>query len=361
MSMSWRRKTIGSAAIVVLVAGSAVASLPASAGARAVQARPSAAKVTGLSFDPAIQTILSNTHKKLQVRLFASESIESTGSATSAGVTVSRNGVPETHNWNFSLTNGTLTFNPATGKGSLKTKKELLPYAMATLSLKATGKKQTTKCGTQKTIDQPVKVSGTFWFDTRSGKHGWGKVTSKHLSGKTFVIYEIGKPGTCGGGFVFPCGAGLDWDVFHSQTGTINQTSFSGSIVKVGKKTLRTIFASRNTQLSKPKNASRGDETEVADNNQVFKVSKAGLATLTVKGVGPLSGSATLSSSLPGETGSPESCGKSGHTETSTDWQVAYTNGKSPLEVHEQIEGAYKVPNIGSDSFENSIDKTVVN
>ncbi len=361
MNMSWRRKTIGSAAIVVLVAGSAVAALPASAGARAAHARPAAAKINTLSFDPALQTILSNTHKKLQVRLFAAESSEFGSSASSAGVTVSRQGVPETHNWNFGLTNGTFTFDPATGKGSFKTKKQLEPYGMATLSLKATGKKKTTKCGTENTIDQPVKVTGTFWFDTRSGKHGWGKVTSKHLSGNTLVIYETGKSDTCGPPFVLPCSAGLDWDVFHSQTGTINQTAISGSIVKVGKKTVRTIFTSRNTQLSKPKNATRGDETDVTDNNQVLAVSGGGLATLTVKGSGVLTGSATLSSSMPGEAGSPESCGKTGHTETSTDWQVSYTNGKSPLAVHEQIEGTYKLPNMGPGNFENSIDKTVVN
>jgi hypothetical protein len=361
MKMSLHRRVLSTGAIVAVVVASGVAISPAASGAGRVSARPAAAKLAEMSFDPAIQVLKSSTHKKLQVGLFASETIETGGSGTSVSVRVSRKGVPEQHSWAFSLANGSLKFNPATGKGSIKSKKQLAPYAAVSFTFHGTGKKHVTTCKTEKSYNQTVAVSGSFSFDTRSGKHGWGKVKAKHLSGKTTIFYETGTPASCGGGFVIPCSAGISWEAFHSQGTSVNETSMAGDI-STGKKVHDLLFADRNIALSKPKYATRSDTMDIPDNKMSLNISGTNKATLTVKGVGPITGSVTMASPMPGFTGSPEACGKGTHTQTNTSWPVTYKNGKSPLAVHEQIEGTYKVPNLLNVSTgEDSISKTVVN
>jgi hypothetical protein len=257
---------------------------------------------------------------------------------------------------------GSVTYSPAKGKGSITTAAQLAPFAKVDLVLKATEKKKTTTCGTYTTVTQPVTVKGVVSFDTRStGKHRWGKVGSKKkrtFSGKSAVTYETGTFDSCGGsGYVTPCQASVEWSAYRQGSG-INETGVSGTFSGNGKSN-PVLFAFRNVSLKKPKGATREDTLTARDKKMTFSMS-GGKATVKVGAAGPISGSATLSSPKVGQSfGNP--CGSAGKTETTTSWVVPFTNGKSPLTVHEQIEGSYRLKNIPySDTGTTSIDRQTV-
>jgi hypothetical protein len=351
---------------LLMAAGMAGLSMPASAVPSTMGTKPAAAKLDSLSFEPAIQLLKSTTGKRLQIRLGAGVTVQDGKSYTNADVTVSRNDVPEMHSWSFRLTDGSLRFNPTTGKGSVKSGSQLDPFAKIALTLTASGKPRTVTCGTFKAVTQPVSVTGSFSFDTRStGKNRWGDVatTRDHgLSGKSDIVYDTGTFQSCtGGGFTLPCTADVSWNVFKQQgANPIDLVALSGTIQKVGAKTSSKLFASRNVAISRPKDTVRVDSTTVTDKKMVLTISASDKATMKVGAAGPLTGSAMLTSPQPGVV-STDSCGTSGQTETNTNWNVTYTNGKSPLTVHEQIEGSYRLPNLAfNDSGEDAIDKNTV-
>jgi hypothetical protein len=345
------RRIIVAAAAVGIAVGSGMAALPSVAGA---SARPAAAQVDGFSFSPGLLHLKSSTHKALQVSVFVDQSLQSGHTFSNADVTISTKGSPESHEWSFQLTNKSLKFNPATGKGTLKTGKQLKPFGSLKLTFKAVGKPHVTKCHTFKTVNQGAKSSGGFVFNTRSsGKHKWGKVARHGALAKGFITYETGPFASCGNTFTPPCQSGISWSASKSQTTGVNETSFDGSI---GKRSM--LFATRNTSLNKPKNAIRSDTVNVADNHMHFSV-KGGKATVKVGGSGHVTGGATIAAPHSGSA-FPLPCGKNGKTENTTSWQAAYKNAKSPLSIHEQIEGPLKLPNLGASADRAAIDKTTV-
>jgi hypothetical protein len=343
------RRIVVAAAAVGIAVGSGIAALPSVAGAR-----PAAAQLDGFSFGTGVLHLKSSSHKTLNVSVFVDQSVQSGHTFSNANVTVSTKGSPESHEWTFSLTNKSLTFNPATGKGTVKTGKQLKPYGSLKLKFRTTGKAQVSKCHTFKTINQRAKGNGAFAFNTRSsGKHKWGKVARHGAVGKGFLTYETGPFASCGNTFTPPCESGISWNASKSSSSGINETSFNGSISKRS-----TLFVSRNTSLKKPKNADRFDTISLVDKHMSFKV-KAGKATVKVGGSGHVTGGATLTSPNPGSA-FPLPCGKHGKTENTTSWQASYKNAKSPLSVHEQIEGPLKLPNLGVSTGRVNIDKTTV-
>lgn len=342
MTRILRRRAVASGAVVALIVGAGVATLPAAA-----VARPAAVKLDGLSFLPAVQSLTSNTHKTLRVQLGSTVTKQSGTTSTSLNVTVTRHGTPEMHAWYFNLKNGSLSYSPARGKGSLHVGSQVEPYSKITLSLTATGKKHVSTCQTYKTITQPVKVRGAFSFDTRSkGKGRWGKVggsAKRTFAGRSEVVYETGLFHACTGNFVFPCSSEISWSAVHSGTAD-NEVALSGGITKVHGKNHGRLFATRNVSLSKPKGALRSDSVNITDNRMTFIVSSS-KASIRLGASGPVSGSATLISPAAGQAFSIP-CGKAGKMEIDTSWHAPYKNGKSPLAVHEQIEGSIRLPNI---------------
>jgi hypothetical protein len=357
MTTSWRRRGLAVSAVAALLLGTGVATLPAVAVTKAP-----APQLDGLSFLPAVQSLTSNTHKTLRVSLGAALTIQGGSKFTSMNVMVTRKGVPEMHTWFFDLKNGSLAFNPATGKGSLRAGTQAEPFSKVALSLVATGKKHTVTCGTFKTITQPVKVAGIFTFDTRStGKGRWGKVgrnVKRTFTGKSDVLYETGLFQTCGGGPpAIPCSATITWSAFHQGAG-VNEVSMSGTIRSVHGKSASMLFASRNVAIAKPKNTVRTDTTNLADHRMTFVVSK-GKASVHVGASGPFTGSVALISQSAGSAFSIP-CGVS-KTESVMSWTAPYKNGKSPLTVHEQIEGPIRLPNIPlSSTSPASIDRDTI-
>lgn len=342
MKRTWMRRGLSSGAAVTLLVGLGLTALPSAA-----VAKPAAAKLDSLTVVPAVQSLTSSTHKHLHLSLAASESNQNGATSSATDVTVTRVGAPEQHLWVFQLKSGSVSFNPSTGKGKLSFGSQIEPFGKVNLSLVRQGKKKVFTCGTFKTTTQPVKVSGVLGFDTRStGKNKWGKVGStkkrRTLTGKSVVTYQTGTPNnTCTGNFVFPCASGINWNSFKSNpANNAESTSFAGSVR--GAQSM--IFTSRNVSLKKPKNAFRQDSANIKDRHMKFTV-KGGKATVTLGAQGPITGSAKLTSPQSGRM-SPLPCGKAGKVEHQTSWSSAYKNGKSPLTVHEQIEGSIRLPNL---------------
>ena len=353
MITSGRRRALSSGAVVTLLLGVGLAASSPSA-----VAKPTAKTFNSLTFQTSQQLLNSSTHKKLFVAIYANEQTSSAQTSSFANVSVSRKGFAENHGWSFSpFKVGSLKYNPSTGKGSLNSGKQLGPFGKLALRMKASGKAHVQHCGTMNITTQPVNVQGAWTFNTRTkGKSGWGKVKvgrSHHFHGANSIVYNTGTPDQCGNNFVLPCFKGVTWSAFKQAAGT-NNTSLGGNISKHS-----TLFASRNVALKKPSIAHRSDSVNVPG-KMSFKQAK-GKATVSVGAKGPVSGSARLL----GPKSSPPSgfpCGRNPQrTQTSTSWSASYKNGKSPLTVHEQIEGNIKLPNLHvSSSGETSINKSTV-
>jgi hypothetical protein len=337
---------------VLIATASVLLGLTVSGVSLAAPAKP-APTPRSISFDLATLTLSSTTHKQLHVSFSASESSTGGQHAESAGIAVTRKGLAEFHDWDFALKKGSLKFNPASGKGSLKVGAALRPYAAMTLTFTATGKKHTTVCHSSRTVMQPVTVHGSFSFNTRStGAGRWGKV-SKHAAhsfgGKSEVSEQFGDLQFCGLTRE-PCMSDISWS--GEKTAGANFTSIEGSRQKVNGKTHTEISAFRNVSLNKPKGAERFDSLTVPDKHMTFTFA-AGLPTVQVGAGGAVTGSASLVSTTPSSPFSI-SCGKSG-TEVTNQWAAPYKNGKSPLTVHEQIEGPFKLPNLPADIDQDTV------
>jgi hypothetical protein len=338
-------------ALASLLIGLSVVGLPGAAAAKP------APVPDGISFGASIQAMTSTTHKHLRISLSASESSSDGTHFESADVDVMRAGASENHGWEFKLKEGSLRFSPGTGKGSLTTGSQLNPFATISLKLIATGKKHTVVCHTSRTVNQPVKVTGVFSFDTRStGKSRWGKVGGSHrrtFKGKSVVTEQFGPLQFCGGATTNPpCISDASWSVLKEGSG-IDEVDLSGTIAKVGGKTRKTVTAFRNVSLAKPKGATRFDSISTIDKHMTFSVSGAGLAAFHIGAGGAVTGSAGLVSTVAGSS-FPLGCGKKA-TQTTTQWDAPYKNGKPSLVLHEQIEGNYRMANqsgiIDQDTF----------
>jgi hypothetical protein len=342
------RRALATGSAAALVVGVALSAAPAAPAA----ARPNATKLASFTVSVALQTVKSSTHKTLRVFIGGSNSSDGGGNAS---FSVSAKGTSESHFWSFPLNGSSVAYNPGTGKGSIKTGKQAKPYGTLDLTLKANGKKQVTNCHGLSSVVQPVSVKGSWSFNTRSkGKHKWGKAGGHgKLHGKSSVSYTTGSSTQSCGGTGFPCFAGTSWSAQH-PVGTRSRTSISGSVSKHS-----SVTGSRFVALAKPKGASRSDTVFTSDRHVKFSV-KNGKATVKVGPDHGISGSATLAASQAGQPSSPFACGKGSKVEKTTRWQTPYKNGKAPLTVHEQIEGAIKVPDQSASSFNASISKTTV-
>jgi hypothetical protein len=342
------RRVLTIGAVASLVVGFGVASFPPTAVAKPART------VESITLNAAAQTLLSTTHKKLQVAVFVNRINEGGSPFASADITVTRHGLPENHTWTFDVTNGSLTYSPSTGKGSLKTGSQLEPFGQLTLRLTAVGKKSTASCKGSATVSQRVKVRGVLSFDTRStGKGRWGTVggsTKVTFSGSSYVGYQLGPFQDCN--HAAPaCVSDVSWTA-TKEGSSGNELSLSGSFTKVGGKTVKTIEAVRDTRLATPKHAIRVDSVQLSGAKMTF-AKKKGIASVHIGASGGVTGSASLVSPTAGSSYS-EQCGHH-HTQKVTSWVAPYRNGKTPLTVVEQVEGDFRVPNLSG-----SIDKDSV-
>jgi hypothetical protein len=360
VTRTWRARAVTGTAAAILVAGLGVSALPGVAAARPSVVKPAAAaKPSQIEFLPAVQSLRSTSHTTLHARLSAAW--EEGVAETSLSVTLTRKGTPEIHSWLFELKNGALAFSPSTGKGSLKAGTQLMPYGKVSLTLTAIGNKHVVTCGTFKTVTQPVRARGVLSFNTHStGKHRWGTVggSVRTFGGTNVVSYELGAFQSCSGPFEVPCTSLISWQASTHGAG-VNSVSIGGTISTFKGRTRREVFANRTVSLKKPKNASRTDSLEVADQHMAFSESK-GKASVRIGASGLLTGSASLISPSTALPPVSFSCGNVAKTQHETSWRVPYKNGKSPLAAHEQIEGSIRLPNISLASQQATVTRETV-
>jgi len=240
--------------------------VPASSGAAVASQRPSdsraaessAVQYTGLSSSFLSVKASNGVRLKLGVSAF-----ESTQGTASTSVTLT-NGVDdvsgETHTWSFTIPRSDFKFSSKTGNGSLKTKRELKSFgslALAFVKKSQTKAPCTDGTGTKTTVTGTL--SGTAFFNTKTGSKGWGQVGSKHqkLTFKAPNDVTLLSPGCpLGTGGQSACVKGLEWNATYN---TATQVSVFGQVTKDGKKTTSTATISRSISLPSPKGAQRED------------------------------------------------------------------------------------------------------
>lgn len=319
--LSWRRTAAGSAILLIAAA--------LSVGTASTSATAGPPKVTGFSIYASQTNVRTTTGKKLRLDVFASR--EST-----SGITVTLGNASETHNWFFPVGKEQVTLNQA-GKGRVvPTAAKVAPFAKMALTVKPAGALKTQRCqGQVVSKARKVKVAGTFWFDTRSGKR-WGKVGSKT---KKFAFKKVAlatwtyrhTATECGGSSNFepPCRTATTWAIYDRKV-TLNGEN-------------RKVTGFRHQKLAKPAKAIRYDtRTELARSVTLTEDSEADRATLKVVGNGRgLKGSGTLVGTMKGT--SPIDC-RGGRMNSSYWSTTSFTNGSTPLQMSD-IYGTYRLPN----------------
>jgi hypothetical protein len=334
-----RRVRSGRIAVAVLVAGG-LATPALGAVSDAAAAPHASATVHERDLVAATQTLKSSAHGELRMT-FSADDYEYAGdpSPESVTVVVSRKGDPETHSWTFAPKAGALTYNSHKGTGTYDAHSQMAPYVTAAIKLAAVGKKSVVTCGAGTITKQPVTINGRFTFATRA--HAWGSVTTTHFTGHNVLMSYAGNV-VCGGGGgppVTACTNGFTFQAFGSKAGT---TVFDGSKRTTG----GLLMASRYTNLTKPKKATRRDSLNVIDPKMSFVTEPGGGVSVTIGPAGPLvTGSAKLATDQAGFA-STFPCGDKGKTLNQDEWTTSYVNSKSPLVVHAQIEGSFTLADI---------------
>jgi hypothetical protein len=279
--------------------------------------------------------VVSSKNHKLRVLVSASHSVAGQ-SGTSVNVTLATRTFSESHGFNFPIAASMLKISK-TGKGSLKVGSKLGRYGKISLHFAPYGKATVNRCQGQVTSkSRKVTLSGTFFFDSRSGRHGWGTVGKRsgtfHFSTINtvtwFYVANITGEG-CLGTFVPPCSFGTSW------SGSYRGTSLSGSAAA--------ISGIRTVPLSRPKGASRFDSVTSSNVAATLKPGSGGTATMSIKGKGGgVKGTASIASTNPGFP-EPGTCGRHKTAQTTTFWSGPWKNGSTPLSIKGQIFPAIKV------------------
>jgi hypothetical protein len=342
---------VGIAGVMIAPMAISVVAAGAAPAHRSVAATRKPAKNFSLLSAP--QSFTSSTHKHLRITVNAVGGPTELGPGTvvyqiPVSLTVSRKGALETHNWEFIATGKKVfTYNSITGKGVLRTGSAMKPFGSMTLRITATGRTRFTGCGGSRQAVRAAKLKGTFSFDTRStGASKWGKVGSSHprtFTGHSTMSYLASTDKQCP--MPLPCNPGMSWQA-QNITSAGDAVTLVGSAIKVGAKTRYTLSGDRQLPLAKPSGAFRTDDITISLKRMPFTF-KGTSAKVGVPSSGAaLTGAATLTSTSENPV-STLFCGpKLATMQTDTHWPAAFKNAKKALSLNEQIEGAFKVPNL---------------
>lgn len=282
-------------------------------------------------------SVRSTTAKTLKLAVIGTRG----AAASSAGsLTVSLTRGAESHLWTFRFPGRDLKLAGSGGRLSLGS--AISPYGTVNLSFTARGRSHKVSCGSSYSIAQPGRVSGRLYFDTRStGSQRWGAVGSRTrtFSGSAYLMRSYGSsraPSCTGPVPVTACATNVSW----AASGNGVFLSGGYTVTSRGKK-VGHLAGIRMVRLSKPRGAMRDDTVQTSSSPPTLTRSGAN-AKLAVRGSGGLaSGSATLTSRMPGYA-SPAKCGH-GRTERTQTWLANYANGRPALTVRAQIFGAFTV------------------
>jgi hypothetical protein len=344
---------VAAAVVIAGLGAPAVASGATPTTPMAAAASPALPVLGAFSFTGAVQSLTSSTHKGLQVEVAATNAPDPATelNPSSLTLTVSRKHAPERHNWVFELPrDADLSYDNATGLGVLKTGSAIKPYGALDLALTAVGRETVTGCGRTRADVQPVRVTGTMSFDTRSkGPNRWGSVggtARRTFTGHSVITIFAGVDKLCGS-FLPPCVTTMSWLAHKTTPGNTignDEVILQEFASTVGSRTTYTVSGERIRHLATPDKAVRTDTTTLSVPHSTFAF-PASSAHVTVTPQAPsLTGSTGLASTTQTESVGL-ACGHFPQLQTTTMWDATYRNAATPLALHEQIEGSYKLPN----------------
>lgn len=344
-----RRRVFAIAGVSAVLAGLGYGFVPA-----ATAAVPRATQPISTALNSGVTARTSSTGHKLFLTLTATHSDATATAGTSANtdtldITLANNRTifgGESHSWSFRIPSTALVFNTDSagnpdGNGSLTVPASAIsPFGVVKLKFAPAGTPTTQQCNGQPSSQtQPVSLSGTFFFDSKStGSHKWGTEGSKTA---TFTFAATNDVVTtyattdfsCSGPAQVPCASAITWFANHggiSFDGT-GAGSANGS-----------IFGNRSNNLTKPAGAIRKD-LDRGRSKPLALVTKGGTTTLSVLGARGAVGSASLKSA---KSQGPFSNPCMGGTEQITAWSGAsYRNGSTPLQLKMQIYGILSLAN----------------
>ncbi len=262
------------------------------------------------------------------------------GDMSALYLTVSRAG--EQHTWSLPIPNSALALK-LSGKGRITPKAtKTSPWAKVNLTVAPKGAASTTRCDGQTIYkSQRIRLTGRFWLDTRSGRHGWGTIGSKtkqftFRTSATAMWFFKNTSSGCYHAPTTPCATHQVWNVYNSAISLFGDN--------------RTMSGLRSVQLPKPKGAVRSDSVMATVSPVLTQDTAAGTARLTINGNGhSVTGSARIDASGL-NTDQSQTCGTAGGHLQSFIWGTStYTNGSSPLTLHD-IYGKITAPN-GANSY----------
>jgi hypothetical protein len=331
-----------------LAVGSLVAALLAS-GSGAAGARPAPKALDGISFSAPALTLVTTTHKKLQVSIDAHQSSVAVP-ANSMTISLHLLAAGEDHVWLFALKRNQFTANTATGKGELKTgTTQIAPFGEVSLTFTPTGKTSTQTCGPTKIVTHRVSVKGTLQFNTHSvGPHRWGNLGRAHhkvrITGRGSLEVDLGGEACVVPRSHAPCSTSVLWELNGATT------SIEGEWVSRHGMLHGHVAGVRFVKLAAPAGAAREDAMIVpAPPPSLTLLKEEPTLVATTNGHGA-SGSVELASPTP-ESFESVVCSTS-HDEVGASWNDAsYVNGDSPLTLHEQIEGPLRAPDATTGAF----------
>lgn len=323
-----RRRRVTAVAAALFTAGAMSLTL-----AQTTTASAAAPKVTGVHVTASKAKVRTSTGKYVTISVYASKPVQ----GSSPNLSIAATTPTESHSWYFPIAKTHFTLG-STGKGKIAPAAiKVSPFAKVNLTVKPAAAAKTQRCNGQAiSKTQKVRVTGTFWLDTKSGKK-WGKVGSK-TKRFTFGTTSIAtwtyanSAGYCDGNYLPPCANSVSWGSSTANRGLYGEG--------------RKVFASRSVKINRPKGATRYDSrTVTARSAQFTKDDTAGTATLKIVGNGSsLTGTAKLVGTNRNQ-GEPTPCKKAGKkVRTTYYFTSSFTNGPKPLKAND-IFGSIGVPN----------------
>jgi hypothetical protein len=301
--MACSKRRLGMTAVAV---GAAFVSMAGGAGGAAAMPRSGAApavtrvfSVGSIGLDSTALKLKDSHGRKLYLTVFSGKRSVGTVSVSIELSTNPHFGSGESHTWSFQVKRSALSYNARTGRGVLNTGKALKSFGSLKLSFAKTSQSTGNCVPSDPSAGKEIRVkghlSGKVFFNTQSGKHGWGTVGS-HRHRTTFhapdYLNELGStcPAGFGGGST-ACIRGLVWSSpFAESKG--GGTSVGGIVTKVGSHTTSTISFSRSVTIHKPVKATRFDSLVATEPVPTIH---GGTLTITTKGHA-ITGSALITS-----------------------------------------------------------------
>jgi hypothetical protein len=349
MRRSIRRAGITTVAATALVAGTMASGQAAVPRLRTGAERAATTSVVFTTLNTSVLNIKNSHRRRLDLTLSSTSRAGIPKASVSIALATGGLGsTGERHNWSFEISRSDLSYNNKTGHGKLATGTSLKTFGTIDLTFTKTSR-TTSKCKGGTGHDTTIKgrLSGTLFFNTQTGSHGWGTVGSRHhrvtfMTPNTFSLLTSGCPIGTGSGSA-TCISGLFWSApYATMTPSV---SIFGYVTRSRSRTTSMVTFDQFQTIMSPAGASRTD-TLIA-NEPVPKVS-AGTLTITTAGHA-ITGSASIGNTTSSPNNYPCKASGKSYTEKATLHTGMWTGG--PLVGHFSATGRADSPTSGPTSF----------